>query len=143
MWYWEEIGNIGKTQFSKYLCLKYNALLLSGKSADMKYAVCRHIKEVGDPYLIIIDVPRSGKDYISYGGIEEIKNGVFFSGKYESGQAIFPSPHILVFSNFPPDESCLSADRWDIVHLVREDDEIVPEDEETEKGAEEPEEEED
>lgn len=118
MWYWEEIGNFGKTQFSKYLCLKYDALLVSGKAADMKYAVIKHIEEKGDPYLIIIDVPRGGKDYISYTGIEELKNGIFFSGKYESGQAIFASPHILVFSNEAPNKEKLSADRWDIVELT-------------------------
>lgn len=120
MWYWEDIGNFGKTVFTKYLALKYNALVVSGKAADMKYAVIKYIEEHGDPYLIIIDVPRGGKEYVSYTGIEEIKNGIFFSGKYESGQAIFASPHVLIFANEEPIKEKLSADRWDIVALRAE-----------------------
>ena len=37
-WLWDNVGNVGKSAFVKYLCLKSNALLLSGKGSDIKYA---------------------------------------------------------------------------------------------------------
>lgn len=117
MWYWEPDGKMGKTQFSKYLTLKYECLFLTGKAGDMKFAVANYVKTNGDPWLIIINAPRSNTDYISYGGIEEIKDGIFFSGKYESEQCIYPSPHILIFANEEPKIDKLSADRWKIVRV--------------------------
>jgi len=113
-WIWEETGNAGKTSFCKYLSVKHQAVLLTGKSADMKYAIA----EMGDyPRIVLIDCPRSMMDYISYPGIEEIKNAYFFAGKYESRQIIGNSPHLFIFANAPPDMDKLSKDRWIVIHI--------------------------
>lgn len=117
-WYWEETGNTGKTALAKYICCNFEALYLSGKSNDCKYAIYNHIKEKKkNPKIIIIDVPRSYQEYINYEAIESIKNGIFFSNKYESSQVIMNSPHIYIFANHPPDTSKLSKDRWNIVNI--------------------------
>lgn len=112
-WFWEETGGVGKSAFTKFLVARHNAMLLTGKANDMKYAIANAGVY---PALVVIDCPRSMKDYISYPGIEEIKNGCFFCGKYESKQVIGNNPHIIIFANFPPDEDKLSRDRW----VVRE-----------------------
>ena len=39
-------------------------------------------------------------------------------GKYDSDSFNFSKKHVIVFSNYAPDMSALSADRWKIVHLV-------------------------
>lgn len=66
----------------------------------------------------MIDIPRSVDiDFLSYTGIEEIKNGCFFCGKYESDMVIMPIPHIIIFSNEEPNVDKLSADRWDIKNI--------------------------
>jgi len=49
--------------------------------------------------------------------LESIKNGLFFSGKYESTQVVMNSPHLIIFANEPPDKSKMSADRWHIVRI--------------------------
>lgn len=118
-WFYDEEGNIGKSVFCKYLVIKHDALVLSGKAADMKYAISEYIKKNGyGPEKIIIDLPRSfNKSFLSYQGIEEIKNGLFFSGKFESNMVCFNCPHIIIFSNEYPDKSKLSADRWVITNL--------------------------
>ena len=54
--------------------------------------------------MLIIDHPRSGGRF-NYGAVESISNGYFFSGKYESGMCVFNPPHIVVFSNMPPDKN--------------------------------------
>jgi len=113
-WFWEPEGNSGKTTFCKYLAIHYGACILGGKSADMKNAIASMAKY---PQIIVIDVPRASFDYISYQGIEEIKNGMFFSGKYESKMVIGPVPHLIVFANETPDTDKLSADRWELIRI--------------------------
>jgi len=98
-WVWESDGNRGKTALCKYLSARYGAVLLTGKSNDMKYAIA---SMPNYPRIILIDCPRSMMEYISYPGLEEIKNGYFFCGKYESRQIIGNPPHMVVFANKEP-----------------------------------------
>lgn len=117
-WLWEDIGNFGKTQFAKFLCMNHDALYLSGKATDMKHAIVQYIETNGQsPWTIIIDIPRSSLGFVSYTGIEEIRGGIFFSGKYESAQCFFAPPHVIVFANAPPDTDKMSIDRWEITNL--------------------------
>jgi len=51
---------------------------------------------------------------MNYGAIEQVKNGLVFSGKYESSMLIFNPPHVVIFANDTPDESMYSNDRWHI-----------------------------
>lgn len=118
-WFYDEEGNCGKSVFSKFLVIKHDALVLSGKASDMKYAISEYINKYGyGPEKIIIDLPRSfNKSFLSYQGIEEIKNGLFFSGKFESKMVCYNSPHLIIFSNEYPNISKLSKDRWVITNL--------------------------
>jgi len=113
-WYWERDGNVGKTTLCKYLVLKHDALMLTGKSNDMYHMLSKYPKK---RKVIIIDVPRSSQDYINYGAIEQIKNGLIFSGKYEGSQLVFNCPHVIVFANQKPDIKTMSEDRWRIVEI--------------------------
>lgn len=117
-WYWEPHGGSGKSAFTKYLCAKHNALCVSGKSSDCKYAIVSY-KETKKiyPKIIIFDVPRTNIDYLNYEAIESIKNGCFFSGKYECTQVLMNSPHIIVFANSEPQMHKLSLDRWNIIKI--------------------------
>ncbi len=118
-WYWEAKGGIGKSEFTKYLCIKHRAVVLSNKATDMKNQILM-IKDKSGVYpkLIVIDIPRSiNSEYISYTGIEEVKNGCFFSPKYEGGQVIMNRPHIIVFANREPDYEKMSSDKWDVREL--------------------------
>lgn len=83
----------------------------------MKYAVKLLCDKNSPPKIIVFDIERSRENFVSYGGIEEVKNGLFFSPKYEGGMCIYNSPHIFVFANFPPDETQLSEDRWNIINI--------------------------
>lgn len=115
-WYWEATGNVGKTALCKKLCVEEGAVICSGKAADIKYSVLKYEEVNGDyPRLIIYDVPRTSLKYISFTGIEEVKGGVFMSSKYECGQCIMNSPHVLVFANEAPEDlDVVSHDRWHI-----------------------------
>ena len=121
-WFWEPDGGMGKSAFCKYLCVKHHGLILSGKASDMKYGIIKYIEKHGVyPELVIFDVPRSSLEFISYQGMEEVKNGLFFSSKYESDMVIGNPPHLLVFANSEPDYCKLSEDRWQVCRLVDEE----------------------
>lgn len=94
--------------------MNYNAIYVNGKGTDIKAAICE-MKE--PPDIVIFGYPRSTEDYISYGALEEIKDGIFFSGKYESRMKIFNPPHVYVFANFRPNEDEMSKDRWIIKNI--------------------------
>lgn len=112
-WIWSNKGQVGKSMFVRHLVMKHNALVVSGSvGSDVKYACA----EFGRPRLIVFDVPRDGGT-VDYRTLEEVKNGVFFSGKYESRAVVFDYPHIIVFANFPPQLERLSADRWRVTEL--------------------------
>lgn len=123
-WIWEETGCAGKTSFCKYVFLNYkNVVVLSGKAADMKNCIIDY-KNTNNclPRVVLIDIPRStNTDFLSYQGIEEIKNMFFYSGKYEGGMVCGRPPHMFIFANEPPNYSKCSEDRW-IVMDIGEDD---------------------
>ena len=118
-WYYDYAGNTGKTQLAKYLVVKKQALVLSGKAVDMKYGVIKYIEKHNGvaPKIIIFDIPRCCKDFISYQGIEEVKNGLFFSSKYESDMCVYNPPHVICFANDMPAVDRLSTDRWEIIEI--------------------------
>jgi hypothetical protein len=114
-WFWEPAGNVGKTAICKYLVVKHNALMLTGKSNDMYNMLAKFPNK---RELILVDCPRSQQDYINYGALEQIKNGLVFSGKYEGAQLVFNCPHVVVFANQEPDFEKMSRDRW-FIHRIR------------------------
>lgn len=113
-WIWEPSGNRGKSALVRYLCIHHDAMLISGKGADVKYMIAQ-CKE--PPDIILYDIPRTARGYINYTALEEIKNGVFCSSKYESKMVIMNSPHVFCFANFVPELDAMSEDRWKIIEI--------------------------
>lgn len=120
-WFWESKGSFGKSALVRYLAINHNALVCSGKCSDIKYSIVKYREKSGVyPKIVIFDIPRASLNYISYTGIEEIKNGVFASSKYECDMVVMKHPHILCFANEPPKKEELSKDRWCIKSLRNE-----------------------
>ena len=111
-WYYEPTGNVGKSFLAKYLALTRNIIICEGKKNDVYNAINSMYQEGKYPDIVLCDVPRTSIDYINYGAIESIKNGLIYSGKYEGGLCIFPPPIVICLANTPPIECNLSSDRW-------------------------------
>lgn len=121
-WFWENDGNWGKSFTALYMVDQMNAILVSGANNDILCGVQKYIETHGNaPGIIIFDIPRVNKEHVSYQAIESLKNGCFFSGKYESGMVRFNKPHLIVFSNEEPETHKLSEDRWVIEELSVDD----------------------
>jgi len=128
-WVYCEKGNTGKTSLAKHLCHKHGAIFVNGKAEDVKYSVSEYVKqnEGHGPPIIVFGIPRYNENYINYGVIEEVKDGIFFSPKYESGMCMYNALHILVLCNFPPDRSKLSDDRWFVCRIDEESKNLIEE----------------
>lgn len=113
-WLFEPEGGVGKTAYSKYLAEHRGCLVLGGKSADIKHGIATWLQRGRKLPIVVFHFTRTVEDYVSYEAIEAVKDGIFFSGKYESGMVIFNPPHILCFANFYPQTSKLSVDRWKV-----------------------------
>lgn len=117
-WCWEQRGGVGKTAWCKWAAVHRSALVLGGKSADIKFGVAQRVRERGGLGLAIFHFTRTVESYVSYEALEAVKDGIFFSGKYEGGMVVYDTPHVVCFANFPPDIGKLSVDRWRIYHIV-------------------------
>lgn len=111
LWVYDPFGNSGKTYMARYLRQERGAFYCNGgKGVDICYAYdCEPI--------VIFDYVRDAKEFVNYGVIEQIKNGILTSSKYESRTKIFATPHVMVFANFPPELSKFSEDRLIVIEL--------------------------
>lgn len=122
-WVYERKGNVGKTALLKYIYVKHEkeTLILCGKANDMKNGIVQFHKTNGYyPKIILFNLPRSFNcDHLSLPGIEEIKDGLFYCGKYEGGMVCMNSPHIIIMSNTPFEQVVedISVNRWNIIHI--------------------------
>lgn len=111
IWWFYDNGNTGKTAFAKFLAVHYGAIVFNNAGTrDIAMAI------PDNPSMIIFNYTRSNEERINYQALESIKDGLIFSGKYESKMKIFNSPTVIVFANYEPHTEMLSADRWKIFH---------------------------
>lgn len=111
----DENGNSGKSWFTRYLYTTRPddmQMLSIGKRDDLAYAI--------DPTkcIFVFDVPRGGMEYLQYTILEQLKNRIVFSPKYDSrNKILLKTPHVIVFSNEEPDRNKMSRDRFKITHI--------------------------
>lgn len=122
-WFYDSEGGHGKSTLCKYFVDQRDALLLGGANKDCLYGLFEYINiNHTAPEIVIFDIPRVNKGAVSYQALEQIKNGMFFNSKYESGMVRFNSPHILIFSNAEPEYQNLTSDRWVVENLCPDPD---------------------
>lgn len=104
-------GNRGKSWFCAFMLStrsQETQLLKTGKEADMCYAIDE------SKTIFLIDVPRSKMEFLQYSVLEQLKDRMVFSTKYNSRMKILRSiPHVVVFCNEAPDKTKLSRDRFE------------------------------
>lgn len=110
IWVYDPEGGIGKTRLARWLVDNYNAFYTNGgRSIDITYSY-------NHQHIVIFDFVREAEEFISYSTIEQLKNGLLSSNKYQSCVKRFTPPHVLVFANFEPAPHKFSRDR---VRLIR------------------------
>lgn len=111
VWVYDAWGNSGKTYLARYLVDSKDAFYTNGgKGTDICYAFDYE-------KIVIFDYVRDSVDWVNYGVIEQLKNGVLTSNKYESKTKRFETPHVLVFANFKYSPGKFSEDRMKLIEL--------------------------
>lgn len=119
-WLWEETGKVGKTDLSKWMCEKMDAIFLQGAK---RHVLATAFKAVDfGCKIFIFGVPRSVEDQglpVSYLALESLKDGLFHSGfgVDATGMVNCNPPHVFVFANERPDVSRMSKDKWEIGYI--------------------------
>lgn len=108
--YVDPVGGKGKTWFQQWLLTHRPddvQVLGVGKRDDLCFAI-DNSKSV-----FLINVPRGGMEFLQYTVLEQLKDRMVFSTKYQSVLKTFPkNVHVVVFSNEDPDLSKMSEDRY-------------------------------
>lgn len=118
LWLFDKTGGCGKTAFVKYMVHFHNAIFCNGGKCKDIINLCynNNMEKIN---IVIWDLPRENEGNVSYSAIECIKNGMISNTKYETGIKLFNSPHIVIFSNYPPiNTNHLSNDRWLIYEII-------------------------
>ena len=115
----DQKGNQGKTLFYRYMqcyencgnipyCTEFKAL--------MEFGYALRGKKV---YLVDIARALDQKKMAQfYAGIEDLKNGNVFDGRFKFKQAMMDPPRVCVFTNTLPNFKYLSNDRWVFWQIV-------------------------
>ena len=110
-WVWESAGNVGKSFLADWIEMWRDAYVVTGgKYADISYAF--QYQEY-----VVFDYSRAQEDKFPYKLVEDFKNRRVFSNKYESVSKKALANKLIIFTNWAPDRSKLSRDRWDIMDL--------------------------
>lgn len=118
-WVTDGRGNTGKSRLTRHLVDNYEALVLSGKVNDMQHIFYKAHMMGNVPKVVVFDVTRASAEYSDhlYTMAENIKNGLFCSGKFDGGMCRFKPPHVVFFSNSTWNREKLSHDRVHEVNL--------------------------
>lgn len=113
----DEQGNSGKSFLCKYLFLSNEGVIIAeGKKNDILNQIKMSIDNGILPKIVLLDVPRN-QVFKHYTVIEQMKNGLLYSGKYEGGVCCFNPPHVFVFTNNEIDETVLTKDRYNFINI--------------------------
>lgn len=117
LWYWETEGCRGKSFFARFLRDAYHGVLLkAGKKEDVLHAIRKHLDSGGTPFFVF-DFTRDAETLVNYNLLESLIDGEFLCSKYDSVSISLPQKCVICFSNWKPDTSKLSLDRWHVCDL--------------------------
>jgi len=108
-------GNRGKSWLIRYwFSTRDDVQRLSvGKRDDLAYAIDE------SKSLFVFDIPRGQSEYLQYCILEQLKDRMIFSPKYDSRTKILSkTPHVVVFMNEDPDRNKMSRDRYRVMNIT-------------------------
>jgi hypothetical protein len=115
-WFVDMIGETGKTINAKSLYFNHQAFYCTGgKASDIAHAYQYQPIVV---FNLVASQDKETQAYL-YTVLEQFKDGIFSSGKYNSMIKTFKIPHVIVMSNEWPDETRMKKSRI-VVHNIQE-----------------------
>lgn len=113
---YDPCGGSGKSWLARNLYERGKAQYVPPYLNSVKDIIQFVASGYGEEGIICIDLPRSWKwSKELYTGIEAIKDGLVFDGRYSARTRDIYGVKVLVFTNNKPSLDALSADRWDLL----------------------------
>lgn len=108
-------GGKGKTWFCRWMMTQNPEsvdVLGVGRKEDMAYMISE------TKTIFLFNVARGQMDYLSYPLLENLKDRLLMSGKYSSVMKTWETNlHVVVLGNEAPDETKMTADRYNIKYI--------------------------
>lgn len=103
-------GGKGKSTLAKHLMASGRAFMTrGGKITDIAHAWTK----APEHDIVIFDMARcTGPEYWPYMFMEQLKDGIIFTSKYDSATVVTSSKKIVVFCNEEPNRDKLTKDRY-------------------------------
>lgn len=115
IFYVDPEGGKGKSWFQAWYMSNMPSetqVLSAGKRDDIAHSIDK------SKSVFFFNIPRGGTEYLQYTILEQLKDRMVFSPKYNSSMKFLAkTPHVIVFCNEYPDMHKMSADRY----VIRED----------------------
>jgi len=112
----DQLGGTGKSWFIKKWLSEHDEItqcLAIGKRDDIAHTVDESKR------VFLFDLPRSQSEFLQYSILEQLKDKMVFSPKYNSTMKYLEHlPHVVVFMNEPPNMTKLSVDRYKVINWV-------------------------
>jgi hypothetical protein len=113
--YVDQDGGKGKSWFVRYYLTLHSGttqFMSIGKRDDIAHVVKEQTR------VFLFDIPRTAMEFLQYTTLEQMKNRLVFSPKYNSiTKTLHCTPHVVVFCNEHPDYEKMTDDRYDITQL--------------------------
>lgn len=108
-------GELGKSHLAKHLAY-FKKVPVFGymKSSDILHAVAKMGPRDGYVFNLSKMKPQDIAASEIWSAIEQLKDGNFIDGKYQSEMVLMESPHLWVFANHCPDFNFLTKNRWHV-----------------------------
>lgn len=107
-------GGLGKSWFVRWFLDQHPSdcqVFRPARVQDIAHAVRVRTK------YFFFDVPRNGMEFLQFQVLEQLKDRLIFSPKYQSTtKQLLSVPHVVVFCNEHPTESEMSNDRYEYVN---------------------------
>lgn len=111
----DPLGGAGKSMFCRYQLTTYpneTQVLKLGKRDDLSYALDESKR------VFLFDIPRLGMALFQYNVVEQIKDQIVFSTKYQTRSKVLHHPaHVVVFCNEQPDMNAMTGDRYKFIDI--------------------------
>lgn len=118
LWIKDPVGGRGKSAIIKYLVSRGLAVpITAAKAADILHVATKYKSKC---YIVNLTRTRGGSvdDDELYQAIENIKDGLWLSPKYDSDIVCRDWATVIVMANEPPKVNKMTYDRWNILTLT-------------------------
>ena len=111
------VGNDGKTQMYLFLsqvrqCICVQDIKGSVGNNTLGIKLSENVNKCVNAPIVLNFTRNFPMKDMPYSTMESLKDGVFYNGRHKKEELIFKSPHVIVFANYRPDLTKLTADRW-------------------------------